>query len=86
MIDWFEPVEFEDGTQIARVDVGYSPGGVKVWPVDVPAGYPTAGVYPDPVVSGMVVRNDGFPTLKDWDDAVPMVVQKVMDPPGWGIF
>lgn len=86
MIDWFEPVEFEDGTQILKVDVGYHPNGVKVWPASLPTGYPEDRAYGDPVIDGMVVRNDGFPTMRDWDDAVPMVVQKVVDPPGWGIF
>ena len=86
MIDWSEPVEFEDGTQIVKIDVGYHPGGVKVWPEQKPAGYPTDRIYGDPVIDGMVVHNDGTPRMKDWDDAVPMVVQKEINPPGWGEF
>lgn len=86
MIDWFEPVEFADGTPIVKVDVGFSPGGVKVWPASVPAGFPTGAPYGDPVEAGVIVRNDGFPTLKDWDDAVPMVVQSSPAPPGWAQF
>ena len=87
-IDWFEPVEFTDGTPIVRVDItgGGHPGLVKVWPEYRPAGYPTEKMYGDPVEEGMKVRLDGFPQLKDWDDAVPMVVQKEIMPEGWGQF
>ena len=85
-IDWFEPVEFADGTQIARVDISYAPGGVKVWPETLPTGFVEDSPYGDPRVDGMVIRNDGFPTLRDWDDAVPMVVQKEHEPAGWGQF
>lgn len=85
-IDWFEPVEFEDGTPILRVDVGYHPNGVKVWPAWVPKGFPIGNPYPNYVEAGVVCRNDGFPTIKDWDHRVPMVVQRLPDPPGWNIF